>query len=96
MLRFPLIFDDEGRRSVPLPHLDGKLLLGPEAESLENLPEDFKERSLPGVCISVDKNTSLLLVCFPQKKLSGGHKDAIVWVVLTFTCLSLCLLEVLQ
>jgi len=96
VLGFPLIFDDEGGRSVPLPHLDGKLLLGPEAESLENLLEYFEERSLPGVCLPVDENASLLLVQFPQKKLSDGHKDAIVRVILTLMCLSLCLLKLLQ
>ena len=77
-------------------HLNGKLLLGPEAESLENLLEDFEERSLPRVGIPVDKNASLLLVYPPQKKLSDGYKDAIVWIVLTFMCLSLCLLKLLQ
>ena len=96
MLWVPVIFDDEGGRSVPLPHLDSKLLLGPEAESLENLLEDFEERSLPGVCIPMHKNASLLLVHSPQKKLSDGHKDAIVWIVLTFMCLSLCFLKPLQ
>ena len=49
MLGFPLVFDHEGRRTISAPHLDGKLLLGSEAETVEDLLEDLEERGLPGV-----------------------------------------------
>ena len=96
MLWFPLIFDHEGRRTISAPHLDGKLLLGSEAETVKDLLEDLEERGLPGVCIPVDKNSPLLLVHSAQEKHCDSHKDAIIRIVLTFMCLSLCLLKLLQ
>ena len=65
MLGFPLVFDHEGRRTFSAPHLDGKLLLGSEAETVENLLEDLEERGLPGVRLTIKHNSPLLLVLSP-------------------------------
>ena len=65
MLGLPLVFNYKGRRTIPAPHLDSKLLLGTEAEAFEDLLEDLEERGLPGVCLTMKKNTPLLFVHSP-------------------------------
>ena len=65
MLGLPLIFDDQARGAISAPHLDSKLLLGTEAEAVEDLLEDLEERGLPGVRLTIQHNSPLLLVYPP-------------------------------
>ena len=96
MSRLPLIFDNERRCSVSLPHLDGKLLKRPELETFENLLEDVQECSLPRVRLSVKKDSSLLLVHTSQEELCDSDKDTKIRIVLTISCSSLLFLELLN
>lgn len=96
MSRLPLIFDNKRRYSVPLSHLDGKLLKRPESETFKNLTEDFQECSLPRVCLSVNKDSSLLLVLTSQEELRDSDEDTIVRVVVSTTCPSFLFLKILN